>query len=99
MPEVRQVHAIVSNPIREGDTGRVTIGYYTVADDVLTMTDGDGKPDRRRYSGELYKHKLAESDDPVVIAKRLTLAIWRSNTRGDASGFNRPLRYPDFGAV
>jgi hypothetical protein len=60
------------------------------------MTDIDGKPVRRRYSGEVSRHRLAEGDDPVVIAKRLTLAIWRSNTGGDASGgFNRPLRYPD----
>jgi hypothetical protein len=30
----------------------------------------------------------------VVTAKRLTTAIWRSNTGGDASrGFNRPLTY------
>jgi len=37
-------------------------------------------------------------DDPDVIAKRLTLAIWRSNTGGDASGgFNRRLHYPDIG--
>jgi hypothetical protein len=75
-------------------------GFYFVADGVLTMTDGDGKPVRRRYSGEVYQQKLQEGDDPVVIAKRLTLAIWRSNTGGDASGgFNRRLRYPDFGVV
>jgi hypothetical protein len=38
---------------------------------------------QRRYGGDLYRHKLEEGDDPVVIAKRLTLAIWRSNTGGD----------------
>jgi hypothetical protein len=37
--------------------------------------DGDGKPVRRRYSGDVYKQKLEKGDDPVVIAKRLTLAI------------------------
>jgi hypothetical protein len=60
------------------------------------MTDIDSKPVRPRYLGEVYKQKLAEGDDPVVIAKRLTLAIWRSNTGGDASGgFNRKLSYRD----
>ena len=64
------------------------------------MTDGDGKPVRRRYSGEVYKQKLAEGDDADVIAKRLTLAISRSNTGGDASGgFNRRLVYNDAGIV
>jgi hypothetical protein len=59
------------------------------------MTDIDGKPVRRRYSGEVYKQKLAEGDDPVVIAKRPTMSIWRSNTGSDASGgFNRKRSYP-----
>jgi len=35
-----------------------------------------------RYSGEIYRQKLGEGDDPDVIAKRLTLSIWRSNTGG-----------------
>ena len=44
------------------------------------------------------KAKLADGDDPDVIAKRLTLAIWRSNTGGDASGgFNRWLNYQPLG--
>jgi hypothetical protein len=56
--------AIVSNPTREDDTGRITIGYYTVAAGVLTMCDGSGKPIRRPSSGEVYKQKLVEGDDP-----------------------------------
>jgi hypothetical protein len=48
----------------------------------------------------LYQQKLADGDDPVAIAKRLTLAIWRSNIGGDASGgFNRPLSYPNIGVA
>jgi hypothetical protein len=48
----------------------------------------------------LAKTAIAVDDDPVVIAKRLTLAIWRSNTGGDASGgFNRQLSYPEIRVV
>jgi hypothetical protein len=98
MPEVHQVTVIISNPTREGDTGRVTIGYYTVSDGVLTMTDGEGAPVRRRGSGELYKHKLEAGEGVGAIARRLTLSIFRSNTGRDGmAGFNRPLRYPIIG--
>jgi hypothetical protein len=41
MPEVHKVTAIVSNPTRAGDNGRVTLGFYTLADGLLTMTDGE----------------------------------------------------------
>jgi hypothetical protein len=58
---------------------------------MVTMTDGYGKPIRRRYSGEIYKHKLEQSEDTDVIAKRLTMSIYRW------SGFNRPLIYPSIG--
>jgi hypothetical protein len=64
------------------------------------MTDGDGKPVRRLYSGEIYKHKLEKGDDPDVIAKRLTMSIYRSNAGRDGmAGFNRPLSYPNIGVA
>jgi hypothetical protein len=98
MSEVRSVAVSVSSPNPADPAGRATVGYYIVQDGVLTMTDGEGKPVRRRYSGEVYKKKLAADDDPSVIAKRLTLTIWRSNTGGDASGgFNRALIYQPLG--
>jgi hypothetical protein len=79
-----------------GDPGRATIGFYTITDGVLTMT-GDGKAVRRKFSGEPYKHKLEPDDDPVIIAKRRTLSIYRSNTDDGLGGFNRPLSYPKLG--
>jgi hypothetical protein len=39
---------------------------------------------------------LQKDEDPVVIAKRLTMSIYRRNG-GSAGGFNRPLRYPTRG--
>jgi hypothetical protein len=48
----------------------------------------------------IYTHELKDGDDPVAIAKRLTMSIWRSNTCGDPSGgFSRRLVYPDIGVV
>ena len=45
MPEVRNVTVILRNPNTSvpGDTGQVTIGYYTVEGDTLTMTDITGQ--------------------------------------------------------
>jgi hypothetical protein len=100
MPEIKEVSVIIANPVTRSDTGRATIGFYTVSDGVLTMVDGDGKPVFRRHSGDIYTHELKDGDDPVAIAKRLTMSIWRSNTGGDASGgFNRRLVYNDAGIV
>ena len=100
MPEIKEVSVIIANPVTRGDTGRATIGFYTVSDGVLTMVDGDGKPVFRRHSGDIYTHELKDGDDPVAIAKRLTMSIWRSNTGGDPSGgFSRRLVYPDIGVV
>jgi hypothetical protein len=100
MSEVKSVAVSVSSPSPTDPAGCATIGFYLLEGDVLTMTDGDGKPVRRRYSGEVYRHNLVFGDDPDVIAKRLTVAIWRNNTGGDASGgFNRRLSYPDIGVI
>ena len=41
------------NPADPTDAGRAVVGFYVLEGDVLTMTDIDGKPVRRRYSGEL----------------------------------------------
>jgi hypothetical protein len=72
------------------------MGFYVVEGDVWRR-EASPAPIRRR---SIQAHKLEEDDDPVVIANRLTLAIWRSNTGGDASGeFNRHLTYPNIGVV
>ncbi|WP_027578396.1 hypothetical protein [Bradyrhizobium sp. Ai1a-2] len=98
MSEVKQVSAIVANPsmLRDNDPGQVTIGYYTLKDDVLTMTDGTGEPVRNRY-GEKTTHKLQAGEAPDVIAKRLTLKIYRRIRGSDDIGFGRRLVYPKVG--
>ena len=85
------------NPKGDGDPGQVTTGYYTVADGILTMTDSKGVPVRDLNNGERVTHKLQAGEDPTMIAKRLTMKIYRM-MRGDGmAGFNRPLIYPGSG--
>jgi hypothetical protein len=95
MPEIHQVFATVRLP-SDGDPGQVTIGYYTQADGVLTMTDSKGVP-VRTSSGEKRVHRLQEGEDPRAIASRLTKQI-RTAMRGE-SDFNRPLNYSRHGVA
>ena len=100
MPDVKQVTAIVSNPssLDPTDTGRVTIGYYVLEGNLLTMTDGEGKP-FRGTSGERVTQKIQAGEDPSIVAKRLTMRIYRM-VRGDGmAGFNRPILYPSSGVI
>jgi hypothetical protein len=76
MLEVKSVYATVRLP-KDGDTGQVTIGFYTLADGVLTMTDSKGAPVRESQSGDTYLHKMKPGDNAEAIANRLTLEIYR----------------------
>jgi len=92
MLDVKSVAVSVGSRTGPDDPGRATVGYYVLDGDVLTMTDGNGVPVRRRYGGDLYRHTLQEGEDASVIGSRLTLCIWRTNTGGDMrGGFNRRL--------
>ena len=79
-----------------GDTGQVTTGYYTLTDDVLTMTDGRGATVRRHETGEPIKRTMRLGDEAQAIAEQLTLEIYRmlrGKTAQTAAGFNRPINY------
>jgi hypothetical protein len=98
MPDVKQVTVIVANPSSRDpvDQGRVTIGYYLLEGDRLTMTDGEGGPVRGK-SGERITHKLEAGEDAAIIAKRLTMKIYRMVWGDGMAGFNRPLHYRPLG--
>ena len=73
------------------------MGHYIVKDDVLTMTDKDGKP-VVDLQGKTYSQRL---DGPRIIAARMTKKI-RLELRGKSgkvAGFNRPLVYPKIGVA
>jgi hypothetical protein len=102
MPEVHSVWATV-RPLRdENDLGQVTVGYYTMADGVLTMTDSNGAAVRERQSGEKYLHNMKPGEDALPIASRLTLQIYymlRGETAQTATGFGRTINYPASGVA
>jgi hypothetical protein len=91
-PAVQKVIAQIAAP-KNGDAGQITVGYFTVADNLLTMTDAHGFPMRRGSNGELYTHKLQPDDNARVIAARLTKRI-RKDLRSDDWGRAEPLDWP-----
>jgi hypothetical protein len=97
MSEIKSVIVATSHPIGKGDTGQCAQGWYTLSDGVVTMCDSDGVPLRDSMSGAMIVHRLVDGEHPVVIAKRLTLRIHRSERGDDDKGFNRPIRYSSKG--
>jgi hypothetical protein len=93
MPEVHQVYATVRPPRDAADVGQVTVGYYTLVDGVLTMTDSKGAPVRNSHAGEKYTHKIDKASDAPGHAKRMTLQIYRMLGGDAGGGFNRSLNY------
>ena len=85
------------------DPGRVTTGYYTLADDILTVTDSSGRPIRKAAAGERFTCKVKPGDNHVAFAGQMTLEI-RGTMRGEnapgaVKGFGRELDYPKSGWV
>jgi hypothetical protein len=99
MPDPKVYKIIVQIRAPEGDDpGQVTNGYYTLDGQVLTMTDGDGRP-VRRGNGEQYIHRLQEGEGAAAVARRLTREV-RTMARGETvSGFHRKLNYSSDGIV
>jgi hypothetical protein len=77
------------------DPGQVAEGAFIVEDGVVILTDRDGNP-ARDDDGKFYKRKLADGQNPKVIAGRLTREL-RSALRGKnapTNGFDGPIHYP-----
>jgi hypothetical protein len=78
------------------------VGYYTLADGVLTMTDSKGAAVRDLNNGEKVTHKIKPGEEAGAIANRLTLQIYcmlRGEPAQTATGFGRSLSYPASGAA
>jgi hypothetical protein len=75
--------------------GQTAEGCFIVEDGVVVLTDRDGNP-ARDDDGKFYKRKLADGENPKVIAGRLTREL-RTALRGKnapVNGFDGPIRYP-----
>lgn len=105
MSEIHSVIVTICHPTpgKQDDHGQVTNGFYKLEGELLTMTDGDGTP-MRKPNGDFYTHKLRAGENHNIIARVLTMEVWRmvhGKTKGDTSGtgFNRPLNYPSSGVA
>jgi hypothetical protein len=94
-PTVHAVTAIVSMPSKREPLGRLTYGFYTLVDGVLTMTDKDGGP-AEDATGRRYTHRLAPNEDKRAVASRMTKELreaFRSKSESVA-GFSGKINYP-----
>ena len=66
--------------------GAITVGFYSVHDDVVVMHDEAGIPTGTRQH-------LGAGEDPRGVAYRLTRESWQAK----APDFNRPLNYQPLG--
>jgi hypothetical protein len=77
------------------DPGQTAEGAFIIEDGVVVLTDRDGNP-ARDGDGKFYKRKLADGENPKVIAGRLTREL-RTALRGKnapVNDFDGPIRYP-----
>jgi hypothetical protein len=83
--DIRKVTIELARP-RGNFPGKVETGYYTVADDTVTLVEENGVPvDKYKLS-----QKLPPNGDPRATACALVRQRYSKNN-GD---FNRPLQYP-----
>ena len=87
MPTPTRFHIQTRRPERPGDTGEIAVGYYTYANNIVTLTDEHGEPLPGGHSTELTGSEL-----PSIIAKRLLREQRDVNSR--ARNFNQPINYP-----
>jgi hypothetical protein len=66
--------------------GAITVGFYSVQDDVVVMHAGTGIPTGKRQH-------LRAGEDPRRVAYRLTRESWQAK----APDFNRRLNYQPLG--
>jgi hypothetical protein len=93
MSEVRQVTVTIKPP-KGSYPGQVTYGWYTLQDDVVTLTDREGNP-AGEETGRKFTHRLAPGEDARAIACKLTKEL-RLALRGNSApaGFDGPINYP-----
>ena len=94
-PTIYTVTAIVSMPSKREPLGRLTHGFYTVVDGVLTMTDRDGQP-AEDATGKRYTHRLAPNEDEHAVASKMTKELRKAlrSKSEPVAGFSGKINYP-----
>lgn len=76
---------------------RIVEGFYTLENDVLTMTFADGEP--VMLDGFSFERTIQQGEKPHQVAGYLTKQI-RQLTIGEVvEGFNNPINYPRVGVA
>ena len=86
-PAIKTVSVQTAAPFGSSP-GAVTVGYYSVQDDVVVMHDEAGLQTGKRQH-------LRAGEDPRGVAYRLTRESWQAKT----PDFNRSLNYPSVGVA
>ena len=86
MPTPTRFHIQVRRPEHD-DPGEIAVGYYTYANNIVTLTDPAGEALPGGYNTELSGREL-----PSIIARQL-LRQQRSISQRKR-GFDGPINYP-----
>ena len=98
MPDVHRVFVQAERPDEEtGDPGAVAVGYYTVTDGELVMTDAAGKPITDQNGNQW--RRAVEPGSERVIAGRLVRAVRARLGLNKRQGFDRRIDYPRSGVA
>jgi hypothetical protein len=100
MPDITPFIVVTRQPNGAGDLGTCEQGWFTLERGIVTLVTEDGA-ELRDDNGRRIERKLADGENPLTIAKRMRLRVWRA-ARDDDNGFNRPtssLRYPKNGVA
>jgi hypothetical protein len=92
--KIETVHITLRNPDNDADPGDCAIGHYVVDDNLVTLTDHNGKPERKPgKAGEIavYQREVGPGETPKQVAGRL---LREKRGARPANSFNAPIRYP-----
>jgi hypothetical protein len=99
MTEVFEVWVPYEGPSSRAPAGRSALGHFTIAGDILTLTDSKGKV-AEDQDGRTYTAKLAPGDNPKEVGGTLTMKL-RRVLRGESPDaperVSRPLNYRKIG--
>jgi hypothetical protein len=71
--------------------GRVCEGKFTYEDGIVTLTDHRGNAVKNTH-GKVYAKKIEPSDNPLIIARRMTKDFYLARRNRDS--FSKPINYP-----